>query len=155
MVCTARRQAGSTGRVPDPSEVFQTRRGGAMDPHTRLPGYTCSTMLGVTQVIDGSHQARTDAAPNSFKGACASLYNTSCTHAVTAAPTASNSILHVSVTQQVPQVQSTTATACMMMFFWVSAERVVGDAETPTCSLKSRESRGTTTEGHTHCCCCC
>lgn len=22
-----------------------------MDPHTRLPGYTCSTMLGVTQVI--------------------------------------------------------------------------------------------------------
>lgn len=39
-------------RVPDPSEVFQTRRGGAVDPHTRLPGYTSSMMLGVTQVRD-------------------------------------------------------------------------------------------------------
>ncbi|CAN0010005.1 unnamed protein product [Ectocarpus sp. 12 AP-2014] len=55
MVCTARRQAGSAGRVPDPSEVFQTRRGAAMDPHTRLPGYTCSTMLGVTQVWFTAH----------------------------------------------------------------------------------------------------
>ena len=36
--------------IPDPSEVFQTRRGGAIDPHTRLPGYTQSTILGVTQV---------------------------------------------------------------------------------------------------------
>lgn len=50
-MCTA----GEGGRrdsclVPDPSEVFQTRRGGAVDPHTRLPGYTCSMMLGVTQV---------------------------------------------------------------------------------------------------------
>eukprot|EP00903_Cladosiphon_okamuranus_P007172 g6964.t1 len=41
--------------VPDPSEVFQTRRGGATDPHTRLPGYTCSTMLGVTQVWFAAH----------------------------------------------------------------------------------------------------
>ncbi|CAM9857667.1 unnamed protein product, partial [Hapterophycus canaliculatus] len=47
--------AGSCRVVPDPSEVFQTRRGGAMDPHTRLPGYTCSTMLGVTQVWFAAH----------------------------------------------------------------------------------------------------
>ncbi|CAM9807392.1 unnamed protein product [Pylaiella littoralis] len=42
-------------RVPDPSEVLHTRRGGSMDPHTRLPGYTCSTVLGVTQVWFAAH----------------------------------------------------------------------------------------------------
>ncbi|CAM9114771.1 unnamed protein product [Ascophyllum nodosum] len=41
--------------IPDPSEVFQTRRGGAIDPHTRLPGYTQSTILGVTQVWYVAH----------------------------------------------------------------------------------------------------
>lgn len=51
-MCAARKNGGELYfcRVPDPSEVFQTRRGGAVDPHTRLPGYTSSMMLGVTQV---------------------------------------------------------------------------------------------------------
>lgn len=49
-MCTAGKVCRYGCSVPDPSEVFLTRRGGATDPHTRLPGYTCSTMLGVTQV---------------------------------------------------------------------------------------------------------
>lgn len=43
------------GQIPDPTEVLQTPKGGAIDPHTRLKGYTMSTMLGISQVWFVTH----------------------------------------------------------------------------------------------------